>query len=358
MKLIAAIRERMTVGELAGELGASRARVAALKDAAVALAACVRALVLDIDELGAERVKRELDETVSAALAEAPAARLAELVERSGKDLLFFAEAERRYLDEREAELKNIISLLSDGLAAFGSDNATYHDRLLENGARLEAASQLGDLVRMRQAIAREVTGLRSAVTLKRAEDAERVASLDRQVQALRQDLECARGAATTDALTGANNRAAFETEVQRRCDLAAAGGDGFALLVVDIDHFKSINDTHGHSVGDRVLVALVAFLRERVRRGDTVARWGGEEFAVVLPGASLRVAMRKAKELIAELADRSWAVTPEIELSFTVSGGVAAWKRDDTGATLFERADRALYAAKDGGRNRAEKSG
>jgi diguanylate cyclase len=356
MKLIAAFRERLSVGELSDELGASRARVAMLKDAAVALAACVRALVLDIDELGAARVKGDLDAALAAALAEAPPARVADLMAQSNADLLKFAEAERRYLDEREAELKRIIGLLTDGLAAFGSDNASYHERLLENGARLEAASQLGDIVRMRQAIAREVTDLRSAVSQKRAQDAERVRDLDEQVASLRQDLESARGAAATDALTGAANRAAFESELERRCALAAAGGEGFAVVVVDVDHFKKINDTHGHPVGDRVLMALVAFLRERVRRGDTVARWGGEEFVVLLPGASLRVGMRKARELLTELAERSWSVAADVELSFTVSAGVSAWKKDDTPATLFERADKALYAAKHGGRNRAEK--
>ena len=94
---------------------------------------------------------------------------------------------------------------------------------------------------------------------------------------------------------TGAANRAAFDDELARRCQLATAGGDGFALIMVDVDHFKRVNDEHGHAVGDRVLTGLVAFLRPRVRRDDLIARWGGEEFAVVLPGASTRAALKKA---------------------------------------------------------------
>jgi diguanylate cyclase (GGDEF)-like protein len=109
--------------------------------------------------------------------------------------------------------------------------------------------------------------------------------------------------------------------------------------------------------VGDRVLHALVTFLRDRVRRDDMIARWGGEEFAVLLPGASVRVAFGKAKTLVSELAESDWTIDQARTLRFTASIGVTAWSAGDEPGALLERVDQALYAAKRGGRNRAMKS-
>src|SRR5262249_24352606 len=178
------------------------------------------------------------------------------------------------------------------------------------------------------------------------------------EIEQLRQNVARAQTEARTDPLTGAANRAAFDEELARRCELAAAGRESFALVFADIDHFKKINDTYGHPVGDRVLTALVEFLRARIRRGDTVARYGGEEFGVILPGATLPPAMRKARRLNEELARRDWAGDPTTKRRFTASMGVTAWQAGDDVAGLVERVDRALYRAKNEGRNRVVKAG
>lgn len=358
MNLLATLRERRTVGHLAGELDAARARSRALGDAAAALIACVKALALDIDELGAAELKGALDGTLARLhVADAPADELAEQVRLRQRETLAFADKERRYLDDRDRELRRIIQLLSDGLAEVGDGN-TSHDRvILEKGARLEVAAQLGDLVKLREVIAREVAGLRKAVADKQARDRAQTAALAGEVERLRRDVDRARSAAATDPLTGAANRAAFDRELGRLCDLAASGGDGFALLLVDVDHFKAINDTHGHPVGDRVLLALVGFCREAVRRGDLVARWGGEEFALLLPSASRRIGARKAQQLVDGLAERTWSVGADgATVRFTVSVGVSAWKSGDDAAALVARVDQALYQAKRAGRNRVVK--
>ncbi len=356
MGLVSVLRERRSSVELRVELDRARAREAVMKSAAAAFAACVQALILDIEELGPGALRAELSETLARALDEKEPATPATLRKALGaceKHTLEYAEEERRWLEARDAELRRIIDVLGAGLGALAAGNAAHHDRVLARGTRLEAASQLGDLVKMRQAISREVNELRVAVEQQRAEDHARASELGRQVTALRSDLESANTKAATDPLTGAANRASFEAEMARRGKLAAAGGEGHALIVIDVDHFKRINDTHGHAVGDRVLMGLVGFCRQHIRRGDTLARWGGEELAIVLPGASARVAQRKARALCAELASRTWTVEGGIELSFTVSAGVSAWRDGDTPTVLFERADKALYAAKHGGRNR-----
>jgi len=357
MSLLAGLRERRARGALAVDLRAARARVAALEGVATAMLGCVRALVLDIDELGAPELKTQLAELAIQLRTDSDPSELTRTCAHQRADIVGFAEREREYLERRDAELHRIIQVLSDGLAGVSQGAAAYHKRLLDNGSRLEAASRLSDLMKMRAAITAEVQGLRSAVAERQAEEQTQAKALRNEIEQLRQNVVRAQTEARTDPLTGAANRAAFDEELARRCELAAAGRETFALVFADIDHFKQINDTYGHPVGDRVLTALVEFLRARIRRSDTIARYGGEEFAVILPGATLRPALRKARRLNDELARCDWQVDPTSKLRFTTSMGVAAWQDGDDAAAMIERADRALYRAKHEGRNRVVKA-
>lgn len=334
----------------------ARERVAILEEVTEAMLGCVRALVLDLDEIGAADVRAGLAETVDRLRGHVAPAQLAEQASRCQHDTLEFAERERDYLDRRDAELRRIIDVLTDGLAAVGTGSAAYHQRLLAKGNRLEAVSRLDDLVKVRAAIATEVQALRAEVAERQVEEQRATAALRTEVETLRASVAKARTEARTDPLTGAANRAAFDDELARRCALAVAGVDDFALIMVDVDHFKAVNDQHGHAVGDRVLTGLVAFLRPRVRRDDLIARWGGEEFAVVLPGASVRVALKKARAVLRELAGTDWTIDAGPKLRFTVSAGVTAWRAGDEPAAVAARADQALYRAKHAGRNRAER--
>jgi diguanylate cyclase (GGDEF)-like protein len=358
MAILRGLLERRTLGEVSHELRGSRERTLLLADATASLIACVKALALDIDEIGAPALKLALDETLSALRAEVPAEQLAEALAVRTTEALEFAGREREYLATRDAELYRIIQVLRDGLSSLSDGDDVFNRRMLDRGTRLEAASQLGDLVRVREAISREVTELRRQVADKQASDEARTLELAREVDTLRRDVEDARTSAATDKLTGAANRAAFDSEVARLVDLATAGGHGFALLLADIDHFKSINDTHGHQVGDRVLVGFVAFCRSRVRRGDMVARWGGEEIAILLPSATERIAHRKAVSLVEQLAGQEWLMESGGKLRFTASIGVSAWMSGETAETLVARADGALYRAKQEGRNRVRRAG
>ncbi|RLC27500.1 MAG: GGDEF domain-containing protein, partial [Deltaproteobacteria bacterium] len=119
---------------------------------------------------------------------------------------------------------------------------------------------------------------------------------------------------------------------------------------------FKTINDSFGHLVGDRVILALVEKCREIVRKNDYIARFGGDEFAIVMEGASLKNAVKKAGRLSKALATTRYAVNDAEdarELSFTVSIGVSTYRKGDTVSTVTDRADRALYAAKAAGKSR-----
>jgi len=352
--LLAGLRERRTLGEVSIDLEMSRARVLVLEEMAAAMLGCVKSLVLDIDEIGAQALQDDLGRALGRLRAGDDVLTLADQTEHCRSEALSFADRERLYLAHRDSELRRIIEVLTEGMVAMSNGAATYHRKLLDTGARVEAATRLSDLVRMRSAITNEVRVLRNSVTERQVEESKANASLRSEIDCLRVKVEHARSEARVDALTQAANRASFDDELGRRCELASSGVEGFALLLADVDYFKAINDTHGHPVGDRVLHALVVFLRDRVRREDLIARWGGEEFAVILPGASLRSAHQKAKTMVRELSEREWIIDQAKRLRFTMSIGVTAWRPGDEPNEMVGRADRALYNAKNKGRNRA----
>ena len=146
---------------------------------------------------------------------------------------------------------------------------------------------------------------------------------------------------ARTDPLTGAANRRSWDEEMERAVARTRRTAEPLTVALIDMDHFKAYNDTFGHEAGDAVLGELVAAVRIELRTGDLIARWGGEEFALALPGCDLREAHIVASRLL--------RVVPSGQ---TVSIGLTQAGPLDTPRTLIGRADRALYAAKDGGRN------
>jgi diguanylate cyclase (GGDEF)-like protein len=149
---------------------------------------------------------------------------------------------------------------------------------------------------------------------------------------------------ARTDPLTGAANRRSWDEELERQVARMHRTGEPLTVALLDMDHFKAFNDAFGHGAGDGLLRDLVAALRGELRTGDVVARWGGEEFAVALPGCTLFQAQVVAARLL--------SVVPGGQ---TASIGLTAAGPDDTPRTLIGRADRALYEAKDGGRNQVK---
>lgn len=157
------------------------------------------------------------------------------------------------------------------------------------------------------------------------------------------------------DPLTGVANRRHFRSVLDREIDIVARSGEPALLLMVDIDHFKNINDTHGHFAGDLVLQAVAKSLAGCIRPMDTVARYGGEEFAVVLPNCLVSVGRAVAERIRQTIASLEIAVSPTATVRATISiGGAYApeWVRS-TAALWIERADSLLYRAKSEGRNR-----
>ncbi len=158
--------------------------------------------------------------------------------------------------------------------------------------------------------------------------------------------------AATTDPLTGIMNRRALMAALDIEQSRAFRLGYPMALLMLDVDHFKTVNDVHGHAMGDQVLSALGKLLTAQARKTDIVARWGGEEFVVVLSGAPESGA-RVAAERLRLCVERMSLVSEKLEpLNVTISVGIACLEVNDTPPVLIDRADRAMYQAKARGRN------
>ena len=158
------------------------------------------------------------------------------------------------------------------------------------------------------------------------------------------------------DPLTGLANRRQFELALAREIDRVARAGEPALMLMIDIDHFKRVNDTHGHSAGDTVLVAVGQALADCIRPMDTLARFGGEEFAMILPNCPPAFGHTVAERVRNKVEGRRITVAPSTEVSVTISlGGAFAPQWVRSSAPLWiERADKQLYRAKSEGRNRA----
>lgn len=156
---------------------------------------------------------------------------------------------------------------------------------------------------------------------------------------------------AQRDSLTGLLNRGSGNRLLQELVDRAQARHESFCILLGDIDHFKQINDTHGHQVGDRVLRSLAALMTRAVRGRDHLIRWGGEEFALILPDSSFGGALRLAERIQKKMAQ--WQ--DDTVGTVTMSWGLATSRFGETATELMERADQLMYAAKEHGRNRIE---
>lgn len=161
---------------------------------------------------------------------------------------------------------------------------------------------------------------------------------------------------AETDALTGAANRRAFMQYLESQADLARRGGNPLSVIMVDLDHFKRINDTYGHACGDRVLTGTVKAVQACLRERDMLGRLGGEEFAVVLPGAQGEAAIRAAERIRTAVSGQVFTDDKGEPIPVTASLGLALTGHDDvmeTAESLLHMADEALYEAKGAGRNR-----
>jgi len=167
----------------------------------------------------------------------------------------------------------------------------------------------------------------------------------------LRSSLQQIAALATRDGLTGLSNRRQIDLDLETSVRHAQRHGGPLCVALVDVDHFKSVNDRFGHTIGDEVLMSVAGCLAGSLRAGDHVGRFGGEEFLLILPATTMAQATSLVERLRARL--ETLQALPSGERPVTASFGLAAWRGDESAADLVRRVDQALYRAKSAGRNR-----
>jgi diguanylate cyclase len=248
-------------------------------------------------------------------------------------------------------ELQRMMQGLADSASRTGDQAGEFGTQLngLSDALSSNNASEMASFVT--DALAGTVRMKSSARELE-----QQVAHSRQEIERLQVDLNRARDEAMLDPLTRVLNRKGFD---QKMADLLAQPpeSDGsHCLIMLDIDHFKKVNDTHGHVMGDRVIQALGEVLRSCAPdKAHSVARYGGEEFAILMPNSTLEGSMKLAETVrqrtrAMKIRDRR---TQEVVLTVSISGGVAAMRHGDDAHGLIERADAALYQSKQTGRDR-----
>ena len=244
-------------------------------------------------------------------------------------------------------EIDDVMGLLTDALSMSSS-----YDASLDGASRkLSSANTREQVQAIVEALVKSTREMRD--TNKVLE--ERLLLSKSEIGNLQQSLEAIRAESLTDPLTGLGNRKYFDRMIEQAVQHALAGNEPLSLLMFDIDHFKSFNDSYGHLTGDQVLRLVAMSLKQTIKGQDITARYGGEEFEVVLPNTALRQALTVADHIrravmAKELKKKS---TGEILGRVTISVGVSMLKQGDDTDSLIERADACLYAAKRNGRNR-----
>ena len=267
-----------------------------------------------------------------------------------------FVKSSRRYIAAREAELTEMIRILHEAARLMAGRSSSFNEQVMASSEKLNSFVQLDDIRQLKRQLADEVNLLRAAVEEKQRRDAEASATLTQRLKVLQRQLDKVEEEASLDPLTKIANRGAFDRALASMIRYAREHHTALSMAMFDIDHFKRINDTHGHPVGDRVLLCAAQWLAKGLRSSDFIARYGGEEFAVLFPNARSAEIEKRVCQVIAEIAGRSFeyeAADGKRAVQFTVSAGVTELTGNDTAEDLVKRADEALYDAKRNGRNR-----
>lgn len=248
-----------------------------------------------------------------------------------------------RVMDEIE-QVMSMIDAAAGQATAYGNDLAGASARLAATSSTDAVRGIIEALVRSTREIEANNKALEQRLKASRSE-----------IRQLRENLDAVRTESLTDPLTSLGNRKYYDQAITKAVAHAKKCGTPLSLLISDIDHFKKFNDTFGHLTGDQVLRLVAHAVKQNVKAQDFACRYGGEEFAIILPDTTLRAAVTIAEHIrravmTKELIKRS---TSENLGRITISLGVASFHPGDSVASLYERADRCLYAAKRSGRNR-----
>ncbi|PID39230.1 MAG: hypothetical protein CSA65_00105 [Proteobacteria bacterium] len=264
--------------------------------------------------------------------------------------------AEVSHVDDHVGGLKVAIWDLVTGLQTMAGGGKRAQTRIERSVNALERAAAGDSLGQLRAAVGAAAFQIKNALEEQRKQLETEMAALGEKLADLRAELVEARREMSLDPLTQLNNRGAFDEALVRFVQLACLGAQPLALLMIDLDHFKYVNDTYGHPTGDKVIVATANTISMTFpRKGDFAARYGGEEFAVLLSDvdeAQARPLAERLLDKVRKLRVKTDTADEPIDLSCSI--GVAVLGRGEHPKELVARADAALYRAKHDGRDRA----
>ena len=249
-------------------------------------------------------------------------------------------------LQSLTGEFSQFIGLLKESLTQRSEDSNAFHNRIFERSDDFKRLANLEDIREVRDHLVKLVRDLRQTVIDQQQQEEKRNAEFSKRMQELEAKLEVAKREAQTDPLTGIPNRAAFDRMMKTWIENKKT----FVVGMIDLDHFKSINDTHGHKVGDSALICAAQWIKGNVRQDSFFARLGGDEFAVLLDNINLGEAVKRFSDLLAEFSSRSYVCsngTEERTVKFTMSCGLAEFTQGDTADSVIQRADEGLRDAK-----------
>jgi len=253
--------------------------------------------------------------------------------------------------EKKASEFQAILTEVNKQLSQSGITLNDQGDSLESHAEKLSQSTTLADVSAIAEAI---VSGTKSMVISSQALKQQMDATV-LEITTLKKELKGIKHTARTDMLTGLVNRRGFDEALLEARQHSINHNQALSIILADIDHFKKVNDTHGHLIGDNVLKMLSKLLKEHIKGKDIAARFGGEEFIIVLPDTPLKGAFILAEQIRMGLRAMKWTAKESGKSigSITISLGVAQFKPSETTESLIQRADNALYFAKENGRNK-----
>lgn len=320
------------------------------------LLSLLRLLVENIDELVLDdRWLRGQIEVVRDIIDKPLSQRAIDDAERRLKEVLFKQSQLKASLSEARDAIKQMLAGFVDHLADFADATSEYHDKIEGCAEKISAASDISELESVLSEVMRETRTIQ--INAQRSRDElrstqKRVEESETRIKELERELETTGDLVRHDQLTGVLNRRGLEDIFNKEIGRAKRHDTVICVALLDIDNFKKLNDSLGHDVGDQALIHLATVCRDTLRPQDTVARFGGEEFIILLPETPLNDAVTAMTRLQRELTKKFFLSGNE-KVLITFSCGVTQMQEGDTQASVIKRADTAMYEAKRTGKNK-----